>query len=90
MELFAYDKKYVRITEKDGLIFEGIADVRPSEYGLHEFGREEESVSLGRYQIFAGDIRAIKLLDRASYCPFYGSEYVPGQVRELYRDLGHV
>ena len=90
MELTAYDKKCVRITEKNGMIFEGIADVCPAEYGLHEFGREEESVSLGRYQIFAGDVRAIELLDGACCCPFYGSEYVPEQVRELYRDLKHV
>ena len=90
MELTAYDKKCVRITEKNGMIFEGIADVCPAEYGLHEFGREEESVSLGRYQIFAGDVRAIELLDGACFCPFYGSEYVPEQVRQLYRDLKHV
>ena len=83
MELSAYDKKCVRITEKDGMIFEGIADVCPAEYGLHEFGREEESVSLGRYQIFAGDVRAIELLDGACFCPFYGSEYVPAHAGEL-------
>ncbi len=59
MELSAYDKKCVRITEKGGMIFEGMADVCSPEYGLHEFGREEESVSLGRYQIFAGDVCAV-------------------------------
>ena len=90
MELSAYDNKCVRITEKNGMIFEGIADVCPAEYGLHEFGREEESVSLGRYQIFAGDVCAVELLDDACYCPFYGSEFVPEAVRELYRDLKHV
>ena len=90
MELSAYDKKCVRITEKDGMIFEGIADVCPPEYGLHEFGREEESLRLGIYQLFESDIRSVEPLDESRLCPFYGAEYVPEEVRELYRDLSQV
>ena len=62
MKLFPYEDKLVRVTDRDGRTFTGIAETFPAEYGLHEFGREEESVSLGDWQLFEGDIAKIELL----------------------------
>ena len=87
MKLNRYQDKPVRIITVDGRVFEGVADVFSSDYGFHEFGREEESMSLGYYQIFEGDIRRIEPLDPSRLCGFYGAEYVPEEIRELYRDL---
>ena len=40
----------------------GIACESPADYGMHEFGRDEESISICGYQIFESDIKDIKLL----------------------------
>lgn len=58
--LFRYQDKKIRITTEDGSVFAGTADVLPSGYGLHEFGREEESVQLGDVILFRSDIRKIE------------------------------
>ena len=90
MKLHLYDGKPIRLTTTDGDVFEGLADFCGSGYGLHEFGREEESVKLGGYQLFTGDIAAIEPLDEKRLCSFYGAEFVPEKIRALYRDLKHV
>jgi hypothetical protein len=45
--LLRYDGKKVRLTDEDGSVFTGTAEVFPSGYGLHEFDRAEESIRLG-------------------------------------------
>ena len=90
MELKQFDGLPVRVTDTDGRVFEGVADMDLPGYGLHEFGREEESLRLGIYQLFESDIRSVEPLDESRLCPFYGAEYVPEEVRELYRDLSQV
>ena len=47
-----YQGKELRVTTEDGAVFTGIAEVYPSGYGLHEFGREEESIQLGDVTLF--------------------------------------
>ena len=66
MILFRYQDKEIRITTEDGSVFTGIAEVFPSGYGLHEFGREEEGVQLGDVTIFKSDIRTIEDLSGTS------------------------
>ena len=56
MKLARYEDQLVRITDDSGQVFQGFAEAFPSGYGLHAFGREEESVKIGAYQVFAGDI----------------------------------
>ena len=90
MELKQFDGLPVRVTDTDGRVFEGVADMDLPGYGLHEFGREEESLRLGIYQLFESDIRSVEPLDESRLCPFYGAEYVPEEVRELYRALSQV
>ena len=58
--LYRYQNKQVRITTGDGAVFTGIAEVLPSGWGLHEFGREEESLQLDDVILFKSDIRTIE------------------------------
>lgn len=62
MELSVYDGQMIRITDRQGRMFTGRADVYPSGFGLHEFGREEESIRIGMYQIFESDAARIETL----------------------------
>lgn len=66
MNLSRYDDEMVRVTDPDGRVFTGVADVYCAEYGLHEYGREEESVRLGDYLFFERDIAAIEPLPNLS------------------------
>lgn len=60
--LHRYQDKEVRITTEDGSVFTGIAEVFPSGYGLHEFGREEEGIQLDDVILFKSDIQSIEEL----------------------------
>ncbi len=67
--LEVYDQKEVRIRTVDGEIFDGTADFCPSGYGLHEFGRQEESVCIGDTQLFSSDIQTIELREQPDAAP---------------------
>lgn len=86
MTLFSmYEGKLIRLTDDSGNIITGIADTFPAEYGLHEFGREEEGIQLGEYTIYRSQIAKVEILptyeEAAAAIPpgryrhFKGSEY---------------
>ncbi len=63
MTLFSmYEGKLIRLTDDSGNIITGIADTFPAEYGLHEFGREEEGIQLGEYTIYRSQIAKVEIL----------------------------
>lgn len=62
--LHRYQDKEVLITTEDGSVFTGIAEVFPSGYGLHEFGREEEGIQLDDVIMFKSDIQSIEELSK--------------------------
>ena len=63
MTLFnLYEQKLIRLTDDQGNTFTGVADTFPAEYGLHEFGREEEGIQLGEYTIFKSQIGKVEFL----------------------------
>lgn len=64
--LFRYQDKEIRVTTEDGSVFTGVAEVFPSGYGLHEFGREEENIRLDDVTVFKSDIRSIEELPKAA------------------------
>ena len=64
--LFRYQDKEIRVTTEDGSVFTGVAEVFPSGYGLHEFGREEESIQLDDVILFQSDIRTIEELSETA------------------------
>ncbi len=61
-----FNGKEVKIHTTDGSVFTGTADSYPSGYGLHEFGREEESLGIGGVQIFKSNIMKIEVLTEAA------------------------
>ena len=87
MKLSGYDNTPVRTVTVDGRAFEGLAEWYPSDYGLHVFDREEESIRLGDWHLFETDIREIERIDRERLCGFYGAESVQEEIRALYRRL---
>ena len=86
MTLFdLYEQKLIRLTDDQGNTFTGVADTFPAEYGMHEYGREEEGIQLGEYIIYRSQIRKVEFLPtydeaRAAIPPgryrhFKGREY---------------
>jgi N-acetylglutamate synthase-like GNAT family acetyltransferase len=61
-KLSKYDNTLSRITCTFGDVFEGPCAWFPAEYGLSEFGREEEGLQLGEYLVFLSEIERIELL----------------------------
>ena len=59
MELFRYDGRMIRVTDRSGHAFTGAAASFSAEYGRLEFGRAEESVRLGGVRLFGSDIAGI-------------------------------
>ena len=61
-KLSKYDNTLVRILCKSGDVFTGPAEWNCAEYGLSEFGRNQEYLQIGDTLIFADEIRRIVLL----------------------------
>ena len=78
-DLFRFEGRLIHLRAVGGLELEGFADVYPSEYGLDEFGREEESIKLRGYQIFEGDILEIEQLGIRRYYKWF-HELTPGEL----------
>ena len=55
-----YDGKLIRLTDDQGNKFTGVADTFSAEYGLHEYGREEEGVQIGDFVIYRSQIAGIE------------------------------
>lgn len=62
----------------------GIACESPADYGMHEFDRDEESISICGYQIFESDIKDIKLLTNVI------DDYIASQDEEVRKLLDSV
>ena len=86
MTLFSlYEQKLIRLTDNQGNTFTGVADTFPAEYGLHEYGREEEGIQLGEYVIYRSQIakvefiptydEAVAAIPSGRYRHFKGKEY---------------
>lgn len=63
MDLKLYDHKYVRILDAWGNTYEGLAVTFPAGYGLHVFDRDEDSIRIEDYYIFASDIKEISEIE---------------------------
>lgn len=68
-KLKKYDNTLVRIICDNGDTFTGPCEWSPAEYGLSEYGREEENLRIGDTVIFADQIRDIELLRREVCIP---------------------
>ena len=61
-----YDGKIVRIRDKWGHTFTGVADTYSAEYCLHEYGREEGGIMINGLLLYEGGIEQIALLPNLS------------------------
>ena len=52
------DGRYIRLTDADGLVFEGRCELLPAEYCLHEFGEEAEALDIDGWLFYLDGIRA--------------------------------
>ena len=62
MQMSIYDNKIVRIADNSGKIFTGEADSFSADYGMHEFGRQEQGIQLNGYTVFEKDIEKLEVL----------------------------
>ena len=62
MQISAYDKKIVRIRDIGSKVFTGEADTFSEDYGMHEFGREEQGIQLNGYTVFEKDMESVEVL----------------------------
>jgi len=63
MTLFSlYEQKLIRLIDDQGNVFTGVADTFPAEYGMHEYGTEEEGVRLGEHVLFRSQIKQVQIL----------------------------
>ena len=63
MNLFdLYGQKLIRLTDDQGNTFTGVADPFAAEYGLREYGREEEGLRISEYVVFKSQIGKVEFL----------------------------
>ncbi len=63
MNLTQFDNQILRLTDRNGQSFTGIAFAFLPAYGLHEYGREEDGIQIGGHVIFASDILSAEPFD---------------------------
>lgn len=72
MELKQYDGKRVKITDKSGDEYEGIAEYLNEEFCMHEIGREEACLQIVNFMFYKDDIKEIESLEESGYSAPYG------------------
>ena len=80
MDLTKYDDRPVRITYKDGELFEGICQYNNAEYCELELGRAEESLEIINFLFYKSDIKKVEIIEMFS-APY-------GKIEEYYLDEG--
>ena len=53
-------EQFVRLTMRDGTIFEGEAAHDPADYCFHEFGRDEEAMEIDHWLFYLSDIQSVE------------------------------
>ena len=62
MSTSEYDGKIIRLTDDHGRIFTGKATSFSAEYGMHEFGRDEDGIRINGYVIYESETDGIEVL----------------------------
>lgn len=80
-----YEEKLIRLTDDQGNTFTGVTSTFPVEYGMHEYGTEEEGIQIGNCVIFRRQIAKVEFLPTyeeavaaippGRYRHFKGNEY---------------
>ena len=72
MNLLKLDDQYVRITTKQGEIFDGVCDWSGAEYCMHEIGREEEALAIDHWMFFKSEIETVEAIPETTAFLWYG------------------
>lgn len=64
-DLRQLDGQWVRVTDREGLAFEGQCELDDAEYCLHEYGREEDALNIDGWLFFASDIECASVVEPA-------------------------
>lgn len=81
-DLRSYDGKCVRITDRDGIGFEGICDYSNEEFCEHAYGRNEPGLKIANFIFYRDDIKKIESLE--NHRGPYGCFSAPyGKIEEL-------
>ncbi len=93
MDLSKFDERHVRLTDIYGETFTGVADHFSSDYNLHEYGKEEDSVMIGEYIIFESQIGSIEEIEVHGTAELRTERlilrrYLPEDALALYKELG--
>ena len=66
MDLTEYDGKCVRLTCTDGEVYEGLAAHNSADYDYHEYGTDEEGLTISYFLFYKSQIVDIKIIDEFS------------------------
>ena len=94
MDLSEFDGKYVRVTDKFGETFTGIADYASSEFLMHEYSsREENGLFLEDVLLYESQIASIEEIRPHGTAELWTEHLIlrkfrPGDAEDLYKHLG--
>ena len=93
MELSSYDSKHVRVKDKVGGVFVGVAAYHDAEYCLAEYGTEENAVKIGEDLIYESEIASIEEIEVHGTAEIWTDRLVlrrhrPEDAEDLYRYFG--
>ncbi len=66
MHLSHYTQKMVRVQDRQGRMYTGIADVFSRAHALQAYGRDEEGLRINGYVLFTGDMASVECLPALS------------------------
>ncbi|MBQ7580723.1 MAG: hypothetical protein IJU39_05400 [Clostridia bacterium] len=66
MKLSLYDDKCVRITLRDGSVFEGSCKYNSDEFNLAELGIDEDSLEISGWLFKKGEIGSVEVVDESN------------------------
>ncbi len=93
MDLSKYEKKYIRITDKDGYTFTGIASYGNKEFLVHAYGGEEDGIFVEDVLIYNSQIESIEEIEVHGTAELYTEQlclrrYLPEDAEPLYKRFG--
>jgi len=93
MDLSKYDGKHIRLTDKWGEIFTGMAEYGNSDFLECEYGGEEDGVFIGDCLVYNSQIESIEEIEVHGTAELWTARmvlrrYRPGDADDLYRYLG--
>ena len=93
MDLSKYEKKHIRITDKDGNTFPGIASYGNKEFLVHEYGGKEDGIFVEDVLIYKSQIESIEEIEVHGTAELYTEQlclrrYLPEDAEPLYKKFG--